>query len=262
MAKINTALSIAGSDPSGGAGIQADLKTFHQHRVYGMTAITLITVQNTQGVQDVVLLDPTLVVRQISAVLDDIPPNAIKTGALGSSAIIKAISSILTNIKIPIIVDPVMISKHGAKLLSDEAIGDFKNYILPLSYLITPNINEAELLAEMKIHSIEEMKTAAQIISSLGAKNVLIKGGHLDTSTATDVLFSNNQFFIFESTRIDTKNTHGTGCTLSAAITAQLATGLNLIDAIKSSKEFITTAIKTSIPLGKGIGPVNHFAKI
>lgn len=258
---IPVALTIAGSDPSGGAGIQADLKTFHQCRVYGMAVITLLTVQNTQGVRRVDLLGPSQVTRQLEAVLQDIPPGAAKTGALGSDAVIRAVAGHAKRFKFPLVVDPVMISKHGAPLLRKEAVRTFIRKLLPQAALVTPNIPEAEALCGMRIDDLESMEKAAGKIAAMGAGAVLIKGGHLK-GRASDLFFQNGRTKIFSAPRIMTRHTHGTGCTYAAAITAELAKGENLLAAVSTAKRFITAAIRTAPGLGKGTGPVNHHAVI
>lgn len=253
-------LTIAGSDPSGGAGIQADLKTFHQHQTYGCSVITLITAQNSLKVEAIEVLKPSIVLAQLKAVLEDIPPLAAKTGALGNAEVAEALSGQIPNFNFPLIVDPVIISKHGNLLLDKEGEHILRTKIIPHAFLVTPNLIEASRLAEIEVHDLKSMEQAAISISKLGAKNVLIKGGHL-ADQATDLLYSGKEFYRFPSTRIDTRHTHGTGCTYSAAITAQIANKKSLFDAIKLAKEFITTAIMQAPGLGQGSGPVNHFVK-
>lgn len=253
------ALSIAGSDPSGGAGIQADLKTFHQFGVYGEAVITLLTVQNTLGVDRVECMPADLVTQQIEAVIKDIPPGAAKTGALGNREIIEAVVGLA--LSFPLVVDPVMISKHGASLLDPDAIASLKSHLLPQAYLVTPNLEEAAVLADMEVRDVAAMRQAARKIAGFGAKAVLVKGGHL-AGEAVDVLFSNGEWREFRAARIETRHTHGTGCTYSAAITASLAAGCELAEAIERAKRFITEAIRTNPGLGGGSGPVNHGAKL
>ena len=253
------ALTIAGSDPSGGAGIQADLKTFHQFGVYGEAAITLLTVQNTVGVTAIEILAPDFVAAQIRAVLEDIPPQAVKTGALGNRAMVEAVAYELAAIRCPIVVDPVMISKHGAPLMSDDARQAVLAMLMPLATLITPNLHEAETMTGLPVTSLEQMHEAARVLAGLGAKAVLIKGGHL-AGAAIDLLYDGQEFLQFESERLDTVHTHGTGCTYSAAITALLAGGISLTDALPRAKQYITEAIRTNPGFGQGHGPVNHFA--
>jgi hydroxymethylpyrimidine/phosphomethylpyrimidine kinase len=257
---IPTVLTIAGSDPSGGAGIQADLKTFHQRKVYGMAAITLLTVQNTQGVQVVYVMKPFQVLRQIEAVLSDIPPQAIKIGALGNGEIIHAIARHLQNVKCPLVVDPVMISKHGAPLLNKDCVRIFKKKILPFTTLLTPNLYEAAALTGVPVHSLESMEKAARMIAQMGSQAVLVKGGHLK-GNAVDLLFQAGRVKTFEAPHLRTRHTHGTGCAYSAAIAAELAKGKTVAEAVRIAKSFITQAIRTAPGLGKGMGPVNHWAE-
>ena len=253
---IPVALTIAGSDPSGGAGIQADIKTFHQLRVYGAAVITLITVQNTGRVSRVETLAPDLVMEQITAVVEDLPPRAAKTGALGNAAVVAAIAGM--QMPCPLIVDPVMISKHGAPLVDAEAREALRNCLLPKAALVTPNLHEAAALAGIEVGSVDQMREAAVRIARLGP-SVLVKGGHL-SGDAVDILYHEGKFTEFRSPRIDTRHTHGTGCTYSAAITAFVAQGLALVDAVTRAKRFIDEAIRTSPGLGAGSGPVNHWA--
>jgi hydroxymethylpyrimidine/phosphomethylpyrimidine kinase len=255
------ALTIAGSDPSGGAGIQADLKTFHQFGVYGEAVLTLLTVQNTQRVSRVDVLDPALILEQLDAVLEDIPPLAIKTGALGNGAVVEALADRLATSTIPLVIDPVMISKHGAPLLSETDAATLKRRLLPRATLVTPNVFEAELLAAHRIASLDDAHDAARAICDLGPRAVLVKGGHLD-GHATDVLLTDGDFHLFPSPRIETRHTHGTGCTYSAAITACLALGLALPQAVARAKRFIHAAIEQNPGLGRGQGPVNHFVRV
>ena len=255
------ALTIAGSDPSGGAGIQADLKTFHQHGVYGMAAITLLTVQNTRTVEAVYVMEPNVVLQQIKTVLSDIAPNAVKSGALGGPEIVDAVSMAAEKFEFPFVVDPVMISKHGKPLLDDDGKRVLRKQLVPLAYLIMPNIAEAQELSEYEIKDVAAMEKAAVSISKLGAKNVLIKGGHL-SDEATDVLYCDKQIYRFPAPHIVSTNTHGTGCVYSAAVTAQLARKNGLLQSVKAAKEYIARAIETAPELGGGVGPVNIFARI
>ena len=263
---VPIALTIAGSDPSGGAGIQADLKTFHQLGVYGMSALTLITVQNTLGVTRVEILDPSLLAEQLAAVISDLPPQAAKTGALGNAAIVEAIVSSILNcplVNCPLIVDPVMISKQGAPLMDFSAREALTKLIIPRAALVTPNLHEAGALTGMVVKTPGDMREAAVRIAGLGAISVLIKGGHLE-GDAMDLLFHQGKFTEYSSPRIATRHTHGTGCTYSAAITAFVARGLELPEAVRLAKRFIHEAIKTAPGLGGGqgqaSGPVNHWA--
>lgn len=249
------ALTIAGSDPSGGAGIQADLKTFHQLGVYGTTAITLITVQNTIRASCLQTLDPELVGGQIDAVIEDLPPQAAKTGALGTAGIIRAIAA--RDLKCPLVVDPVLSGKHGAKLT--ENLAALRDLLIPKAALVTPNLHEAEELAEMPVRTPDEMREAALRIARLGAGAVLVKGGHLD-GDPVDILYQDGAFTELRSQRFETPHTHGTGCTYSAAITAFLARGMEIAEAVARAKRFIDAAIRTNPGLGAGSGPVNHWA--
>ena len=253
------ALTIAGSDPSGGAGIQADLKTFHQHGVYGEAVITLITVQNTREVTRVEVLDGELVRQQIRAVVKDIPPRAAKVGALGNASVVEAVAAEARTFSFPLVIDPVMISKHGTSLLSSDAQQALREHLLSCAFLLTPNVQEAAALARCPVESLAGMRIAAERLCELGPRNVLVKGGHL-AGSATDILYSEGEFHEFPSERVDTVHTHGTGCVYSAAITAELAKGTPLLDAVAGAKRFITRAIETSPGLGGGLGPVNHFA--
>lgn len=258
---IPIALTIAGSDPSGGAGIQADLKTFHQRKVYGMAVVSLLTVQNTLKVKQVRVLKAAEVMRQLETVLEDIKPGAVKTGALGSAAIICALARKARKFFFPLVIDPVMVSKHGAPLLQKQASKAFKKELLPYATLITPNIMEAELLSGSRIRSVEGMKKAAKLILGLGPKAVLIKGGHLK-GPAVDLFYDGKRTILLKAARIKTRHTHGTGCTYSAAIAAELAKGRETLAAARTAKKFITRAIRTAPGVGHGVGPVNHFAKV
>jgi hydroxymethylpyrimidine/phosphomethylpyrimidine kinase len=250
------ALTIAGSDPSGGAGIQADLKTFHQFAVYGEAVVTLLTVQNTQAVSRVQMLSPDLVTEQIRAVVADIPPAAAKTGALGTAEVIEAVAMLAETFSFPLVVDPVMVSKHGARLLAPEAETVLRLKLLPRAFLVTPNLYEAEALTGLSIRVREDMQAAAQRIFDFGCPNVLIKGGHLP-GQPVDLLYGQNGACFFEGTRVETRHTHGTGCIYSAAITAGLALGRSLQDAIAQAKDFVQRAIETAPGLGAGNGPLN-----
>jgi hydroxymethylpyrimidine/phosphomethylpyrimidine kinase len=256
---LAAALTIAGSDPSGGAGIQADLKTFHQFGVYGEAVITLVTVQNTRTVSRVELMPADLIVQQIEAVLSDIPPAAGKLGALGSTRIIEAVADLAPSFSFPLVIDPVMISKSGARLMGADAAQALKTRLLMHAALVTPNIPEAETLAGMPVADEEDMLAAAERILDFGAKAVLLKGGHL-RGQPVDLLAGCGEPVWISGTRVDTPHTHGTGCTYSAAITAGLAIGQNLVDAVRGAKAFVQNAIETAPRLGAGNGPLNHFA--
>jgi hydroxymethylpyrimidine/phosphomethylpyrimidine kinase len=256
---VHVALTIAGSDPSGGAGIQADLKTFHQFGVYGEAVITLLTVQNTQRVSRMEVMPPDLVAEQIAAVLEDIPPAAAKTGALGNAAVIEAVAQALGSARFPVVVDPVMISKHGSQLLEKNSIEALRQRLLMGAALVMPNGPEAAALAGVPVDTLEQAYEAARRILDLGPRAVLIKGGHF-RGDAVDLLYDGHDFLEFSAPRINTPHTHGTGCTYSAAVTACLANGLPLRDAVGMAKRFVTEAIRTNPGLGHGHGPVNHFA--
>lgn len=254
-------LTIAGSDSSGGAGIQADLKTFSAIGTYGMSVITAITAQNTEGVFDVEELSSEIIKSQIKAVCEDIPPKAIKIGMVSSPKIIKDIVESLERYPCEyVVVDPVMISKSGYSLLRPEAKENLIKYLIPKAYIVTPNVPEAEEISSIKIETVEDMKKAGKKILDLGPKYVLVKGGHLD-GDAVDVLMGEDIFEVFTSERLDRKNTHGTGCTLSSAITSHIALGYDVVEAVRRSKEYITEAIRHSFDIGHGVGPVNHFYK-
>lgn len=255
------ALTIAGSDPSGGAGVQADLKTFHQFRVYGEAVITLVTVQNTTRVSRIEVLPADLVREQIAAVLEDIPPAAAKTGALGSADVVRAVAAAARDFSFPLVVDPVTVSKHGLPLLPPEALAAVRDNLLPRAALLTPNLPEAEALGGFAIRTLQDARRAARAIADLGPRAVLVKGGHFEND-ATDILWDGASLREFRAARIATRHTHGTGCTYSAAITAGLAVGLSLGDAVARAKQFIDQAIRTNPGLGHGCGPVNHFAEV
>ena len=257
---LPVALTIAGSDPSGGAGIQADLKTFHRFHVYGESVITLLTVQNTVRVSRVVVMPVDLVMEQLGAVLEDIPPVAAKTGALGSAEMVRAVGRAAEAFRFPLIVDPVMVSKHGRPLLPDDAIRNVIEELLPRAAVVTPNIPEAEALTGIEINGPEELRLAAEAILAMGPRAVLIKGGHLE-GDAGDTLWDGSAWREFPAARLKTPHTHGTGCTYSAAITAHLALGFGLEEAVGEAKRFVHQAIHTNPGLGAGTGPVNHWAE-
>lgn len=260
---IGRALTIAGSDSGGGAGIQADLKTFSAFGVYGMSVITSVTAQNTVKVHGIAGLDSQFVGLQFEAVLTDIGIDGVKTGMLYNAEIVQTVVSKLRENSIShIVVDPVMVAKGGDRLLETSAIEILKEELLPAATLITPNIPEAELLAGMTIHSEEEIREAAIRIREMGCQAVLIKGGHSRGDQAVDLLFDGETFTEFKSERIDSRNTHGTGCTYSAAILSSLILGHSMIEAIRISKSFITEAIRRAFSLGKGHGPLNHFVNV
>ncbi len=256
-------LVIAGSDSSGGAGIQADIKTITSLGSYAMTAITAITAQNTTGVVSVFPIPSDELKKQILFTCKDIKPDAIKIGMLHSKSIIKAVIESLNKISNKkIILDPVMIAKGGAKLINNAAIDFIKYELIKKTYLITPNIPEAEVLSELKIKNTKDMINAAKILLNFGVKNVLIKGGHLKSKTLTDIYLNNSELFIFKNKKINTKNTHGTGCTLSSAITTFLSCGKPLKKSCELGIKYVNQSIKSNLNYGKGHGPLNHLTSL
>ena len=256
-------LIIAGSDSSGGAGIQADIKTVTSLGGYAMTAITAVTIQNTTGVKSVIPLSPVNIQNQIIFTSKDIKPNGIKIGMLHSSGVIMSVVKALKKIKTSkIILDPVMVAKGGAKLINQSAIVTLKHKLIKKAYLITPNIPEAEILTKIKIENLDDMARAAYLLLKLGAKYVLIKGGHTNTKQMHDVLVYKKKVVIFKSKRIKTKNTHGTGCTLSSAITTFLSCGKPLNKSCELAIKYVNQSIRTNPKYGKGHGPVNHLNSI
>ena len=256
---MNTALTIAGSDSSGGAGIQADIKTMMAHGVYAMSAITALTAQNTTGVTDIMEVTPKFLGEQLDCIFTDIYPDAVKTGMVASSELIEVIADKLTEHHVKnIVVDPVMVATSGARLISEEAIGTLKSKLLPLATVITPNIPEAEVLFGSEIKSEADMEKAAEsICNSLGCA-VLLKGGH-QLNDANDLLYQKGQEPVwFRGRRIDNPNTHGTGCTLSSAIASNLAKGHDLTTSVENAKNYISGALAAMLDLGKGSGPMNH----
>ncbi len=253
-------LTIAGSDSGGGAGIQADIKAISANGGFAMSAITSVTAQNTVAVTEAFDLPLSLIEAQLNAVFTDFEVASVKTGMLSSSEIVNTVTKKLQEYTPnSIVVDPVMISKSKFSLLKEEAINSLKQELIPIATLITPNIHEAELLAQQEIHSVEDAKKAAKSIAELGCKAVLVKGGHLEDEKATDVLYYKGDWSFFESVWVETKNTHGTGCTYSAAIATHLGQGKNLIEAIQTAKIYITGAIQHALDIGNGHGPTNHF---
>ncbi|MBE3558069.1 MAG: bifunctional hydroxymethylpyrimidine kinase/phosphomethylpyrimidine kinase [Ktedonobacteraceae bacterium] len=255
---VARALTIAGSDSGGGAGIQADLKTFAALGVYGMSALTAITVQNTEGVRDALELPASLVEGQIDAVLEDIGADAAKTGMLASAAIIEAVVGRIRRWRLPLVVDPVMRAKGGAPLLQPEAVEALRTLLLPLADVITPNLPEAEVLTGQHIETLDEMRDAARAIHALGPRHVVVKGGHRRTD-ATDVYFDGQRIRELPGEHIETVHTHGTGCTFAAAIAALIARGLPIYEAILGAKHYVTGAIRHAPGLGHGHGPTAHF---
>jgi hydroxymethylpyrimidine/phosphomethylpyrimidine kinase len=257
---MRTALTIAGSDSSGGAGIQADLKTFQAHGVFGMTAITAVTVQNTRKVYDIQEIAPAIVKGQILCLFDDIAIHAVKIGMVSDVALIDAIAEALGQVdRPPVVLDPVMISKSGYALLKEAAQQALIDRLFPLAEVVTPNIFEAERLVGHPIASIAEMRTAAREILDLGARKVVVKGGHSGGAQATDVLYDGQTCRELTSTRYATTNTHGTGCTFSSAIAANLALGHSFFDAVTRAKTYISGAIRNALDIGRGHGPTHHF---
>ena len=256
-------LIIAGSDSSGGAGIQADIKTVTALGSYAMTAITAITAQNTTGVKSIVSIDPKEILKQITFTSKDIKPDAIKIGMLHSSKVINSVINALNKVKVSkIVLDPVMVAKGGANLIDNKAIDILKNKLIKKVSLITPNIPEAEVLTKTKIKNIEDMTYAANKLLSFGAKNVLVKGGHLNTKTIQDLFVSKSEIAIIKNKKISTKNTHGTGCTLSSAIATYFACGKTLKKSCELSIKYVNQAISSRPGYGKGHGPINHLHNI
>jgi hydroxymethylpyrimidine/phosphomethylpyrimidine kinase len=253
------ALTIAGSDSGGGAGIQADLKTFLVHGVHGMSALTAVTAQNSIGVQAVFELDPRAVSEQIESVAGDIGVDAAKTGMLASAPIMEAVADACERFAIPnLVVDPVAVSKHGDVLLRPDALETMRTRVLPLATVATPNLGEVEQLTGVRVTARDEMLEAARAVRALGPRWALIKGGHLPGPQAVDLLWDGDREVWLEAARIDTPHTHGTGCTLSSAIAANLALGLDVVTAVREAKRYLTGAIAAGFPLGKGIGPTDH----
>lgn len=256
--KMKTALTIAGSDSSGGAGIQADIKSMQANGVYAMSAITALTAQNTTGVTGIMEVSPEFLEKQLDAVITDIRPDAVKIGMVASEELIKMIAKKLKEYQIEnIVVDPVMVATSGSRLISESAIDTLRTYLLPMATVITPNIPEAEVLAEMEIKSEEDMVEAAKKINEKYHCAVLCKGGH-SLNDANDLLYQNGTAKWFHGKRIDNPNTHGTGCTLSSAIASNLAKGYPLDQSIERAKEYISGALAAMLDLGKGSGPMNH----
>jgi hydroxymethylpyrimidine/phosphomethylpyrimidine kinase len=258
---VPVALTIAGSDSGGGAGIQADLRTFAFHRVHGTSALTCITAQNTLGVTRVDALPPESVVAQIEAVVSDIGVQAAKTGMLLNQEIIATVAAQVKQLNLPnLVVDPVMVSRTGAQLIADAAIATLRSSLIPLATVLTPNRYEAQILAGMEIHTLEDMQQASRQIYQIGAKAVLVKGGGMAGELrGVDVWFDGQQMDILTTATVDTPNTHGTGCTLSAAIAANLAIGRTPLAATHLAKEYVTAALHHALSIGKGQGPVGHF---
>jgi hydroxymethylpyrimidine/phosphomethylpyrimidine kinase len=254
-------LAIAGSDSAGGAGIQADLKTMLALGVHGMSVICAVTAQNSLGVQGYWEVPPDAVRAQLASVLGDIGVHAVKTGMLASAAIVQAVATMLTGVPAPVVVDPVAVSKHGDSLLSAGTLEAVKAHLLPLATVLTPNLLEAELLTGSRITDEAGMRRAAEALSSLGPRWILVKGGHLP-GNPVDLLFDGSEMTRFPGQRIDSRHTHGTGCTLASAIASFLALGMGVPAAVEAAKDYVTGAIAAGFPLGAGIGPVDHAWRI
>lgn len=251
-------LTVAGSDCSGGAGVQADLKTFASHGVYGMSVIVSVVAENTCRVIDIQDITPDMIKKQMDAVFEDITPDAVKVGMLSGRECMEAVAEKLDNYKPEnVVIDPVMIAKGGHALMKEDALEFFIKRLIPLAGMLTPNIPEAEAITGMEITTSEDMKKAAVSIYRMGAGSVLIKGGHLK-GDAEDILYDGKEFYIYSTKRIQTKNTHGTGCTFSSAIASNLALGLPFPTAVEKAKEYVTMAIEHSLEIGKGHGPTHH----
>jgi hydroxymethylpyrimidine/phosphomethylpyrimidine kinase len=259
---MRIALTIAGSDSGGGAGIQADLKTFHRFGVYGTSVLTAITAQNTLGVRSWTAVDPALVRAQIDAVAEDLRPAAVKSGMIAEPAVVRAVAEGLRAHALqPYVLDPVMVATSGDRLLTDDAVDAIRRELLPLADLVTPNLDEAAILVGEPVRDVAAMERAARrLVEESGARAALVKGGHLGGATTTDVLFADGKVTRVEHRRLDTTSTHGTGCTLSAAVAAHLALGESLTEAVYAALEYVHRAIRTAPGLGAGHGPLNHFA--
>ncbi len=255
-------MTIAGSDSGGGAGIQADLKTFAALGVYGTSVLTAITAQNTVGVTGIHEIPVDMIEAQIEAITSDIEVDAVKTGMLSSIAIIETVVSRLQHHRVDrLVVDPVMVAKSGDRLLKEDAVEALRTKLLPLATVVTPNIPEAETLADMRIENAEDAREAARRLVAMGPRAVVVKGGHLP-GPPVDLLYDGKQFREFDAPRIETTSTHGTGCTFASAIAAGLAKGMGVADAVAASKEYVTEAIRRAFPLGRGHGPLNHFYRL
>ena len=259
--KIPKAMTIAGSDSGGGAGIQADLKTFSALGVYGSSTLTAITAQNTVGVTKVHEIPIDIIVAQIHAVLSDIGADAVKTGMLASSAIVETVAEEMERRQVRrLVVDPVMVAKSGDRLLREDAVEALRTRLVPLAAVVTPNIPEAEALTGLRIETGEDVRRAAEAIVQLGARAVVVKGGHRE-GPAVDVFYDGTRFQEFSAPRIDTVNTHGTGCTFASAVAVGLAKGLEVVESVELAKDYVTEAIRRSFPVGQGHGPLHHFYK-
>ncbi len=257
--RVPRVMTIAGSDSGGGAGIQADLKTFAALGVFGTSAITAITAQNTLGVVEALELPTSLIEAQIDAILSDIGADAVKTGMLSSAEIARTVAAKAATLgRTPLVVDPVMVASSGARLLREDAMGALRDELVPLATVVTPNTPEATLLTGVEIEGVDDLKRAARIlVDEIGASCALVKGGHLE-GPATDVLYDGSEYALMSVERIDTPNNHGTGCTLASATAAGLARGMSVEDAARRAKRFVTEAMRASYPVGDGHGPLNH----
>ncbi|MFQ5881270.1 MAG: bifunctional hydroxymethylpyrimidine kinase/phosphomethylpyrimidine kinase [Candidatus Methylomirabilales bacterium] len=259
---MRRALTIAGSDSGGGAGIQADLKTFTAFEVYGMSALTAITAQNTLGVHGVQVLPPEFVRLQIHSVLSDIGADAAKTGMLATREIVAVVAELVREIRLRnLVVDPVMVSATGHRLLDEDAVGAVRTLLLPLATVVTPNLDETSILWGERVEDLGGMKEAARAIKALGPQYVLVKGGHLAGARVFDVLYDGRHFDVRDAPKIPTEHTHGSGCTLSAAIAAGLAKGQEVKEAVEAAQRYIHAAIRVEVKIGKGKGPLNHLVK-
>lgn len=260
MQSTPTTLTIAGTDPTGGAGIQADLKTFQELKSYGMSVITSVIAQNTTGVQDIYHMPTSMIEAQLDSIIDDIPLRAFKTGMIANTNMMKTIKRKITSLNAPYVMDPVMVTTSGSTLIDDNARVFLRDELLPLTTIVTPNIPETEHLLDRKVNNEEDMMQAAKdIVKHFGVKAALIKGGHTK-GDATDFLYDGKDVYSFSADRVDTTNIHGAGCTLSAAITVYLSQGFTLYEAVEQAKKYITLAIQYSFNLGQGSGPTNHWA--
>ena len=256
---MKIALTIAGSDSGGGAGIQADLKTFAALGVYGTSALTAVTAQNTLGVTGVQELSPDMVALQIDAVVSDIGADAVKTGMLANSGIVRVVAGKVTEHGLSnLVVDPVMVAKGGDPLLQEEAVDALRTLLVPLALVVTPNLPEASVLVGYEVSTLEQARRAARDIVGMGSRSVVVKGGHLQ-GDAVDVFYDGKEFREFSSPRVDTTSTHGTGCTFASAIAAGLAKGMRVEEAVGQAKTYVTEAIRRAFPIGSGHGPLNHF---
>lgn len=257
---IKTAMTIAGSDSGGGAGIQADLKTFAAHGVFGTSAITAITAQNTVGVTAVQAMPADLVIAQMEAVAADIHVHATKIGMLATVAIVEAVAAAIAELELPlVVVDPVMVAKSGDSLLDEDAVTALRDQLLPRALVVTPNIPEAEALSGVAIRSLADAREAAKRILHFGASAVVVKGGHAPGADLVDLLFDGHEFHEFRTQRIDTRNTHGTGCTFASAVAARLALGESLVSAVAGAQAYVAGAIQHALAIGHGHGPLDHF---